>query len=256
MNNVLISRLKECGIKKNEILDYIASKDIEILQSVVYTSHVEGLGTANSDFDVYVIMKDSKQISNAKFENNVYSETVYINGTQLDIEYCKVDYVVELIQRVNKLDMSINVEEIKFLDKFSKGENLNSNDLGIDVQAQIDKDRILAGVKQYFIREATSNFRDALDLLEEKELVSTLYCARNALEFAIGIINTSNNYSNVKSKWISKIFLKTNKNDELTEKYLRLQIFPEFNKDDFEEYLEELLEFTQEVITIGCLGDS
>lgn len=256
MNNILEDRLVECGVKANDILTYIEKKDLGVKGVFIYTSHIEGLGTKSSDLDVYVISEKVDFQDNMKVENDVYIENIIINNTIIDIEYREKPTLIKSIERVNDFKVNIDVNEIKFIDKINKSIVLYNNTYCSQIKELINQETILKRVKQYYMSEANSYFGDAIKLFKNKEYLSALFCARNALEFALGILNAKKGYSNVKNKWISKIFfLSENEGSELIESYLNLQVYPNIREEDLESHIEDLLEFTQRVISMGIIRD-
>ncbi len=252
MNKILKNRLNDCKIDAEEIVSHIKSKEIQLLDIYIYTSHLEGLGTKSSDFDIYVIGKEFKNLGVLKYEKGVYTENIIINDTLIDIEYRELQEFKNVISRINNMSLEIDLNELKFLDKLSKGISLFSQ--GENLKNNIDKNKILKRVEQYYTVQANSYFRDAMALYYENEYTGAIFCARNALEHAIGILNAKNGISNVKYKWISKLFL-NNEDIELSyiNRYLNTQIYVDVNKDNISNYIEEMLELVQEIISSGTI---
>lgn len=248
MKQVLIQRLNECQIKLSDIETYII-KPSGIWCGFIYTSHLEDLGTANSDFDIYVI-SDSKVESNKIIENTKFGlQQCFINDNLLDIEYWTLNTIESLLQKVNSLSSSIDVAELKLLHRLLLADSFGDTAFCNKIQTQIANGKLNEHVKNFYKVQAASFIEDAVYMFDAGYFSCSSSCAYKALDNAIGLVNARNGKTNLKGKWISKIFLDDPTiEQELKDNYIRLQLYPQVEEKNIKSYLEEKIEFVQDLL--------
>lgn len=250
MNNILIDRLNECNITKTDILSNI--KKTKHKQSIfVYTSHLEGLGTKDSDFDIYVL---SESMPDIKFSRDYDHYKVHITTVKdmlLDVEYWNISDVYNLIDDINNLNYTkLDMEELKLIHRLRVGEIISELEIGMQIKTLIENSKLREHVLKLYVLYANSELEDAINMYNSREYICALKCARNSLENAIGALNAKNGISNLKPKWIPKIFLNNNGyNEEILNKYLKYQIYSNVDKGSIDSFVEEIIEFIQNILS-------
>lgn len=249
MNQIIKKRLEECNISIEDVLSTIEYNDKKDA-IFIYTSHLEGLGTKNSDFDIYVI--GTTPFSLLKFKDRgVYSvQNKIIKGIYFDIEYWNKDDIEKIIDSTLETDFGkFSVENLKLLQRISISEAINSNELEKDLISKIEKSNFRNQIIRLFTVLANSELEDALNMYKAKEYLCALKCARESLDNAIAALNAKNGYPNLKNKWIPKIFVSHNCNAKYFNEYLQLQYFSSVSKENIESHIREILEFTQNLLS-------
>lgn len=254
MNKILVNRFNECNLTPSDILSKIISCDDK--QAVfVYASQLENLGTKDSDFDVYVL---SQNMPNDEFMRSVQNykiQTELLNGKLLDIEYWDITIVYELINTINEPSYKkLSSDELKLIHRLKIAEVINENEIGNKIKLLIQNSNLKDLVVKQYLLVSNSQLQDAIALYDSQEYISALNCARFALENAIGALNAKNGFTNLKNKWISKIFINNNGYDkELLNKYLHYQVYCNVNSSNIESFVENILEFTQNIISMVAI---
>lgn len=250
MKHIFKNRLFECNIDENDIV--LAIEDLDKNDAIViYTSHLEGLGTKDSDFDIYVISDRDKNLSWFR-DNGVFKvQNKLIKNKYFDIEYWKLDDIEKIIQKNNSEDIgSLSIDSLKLIQRLFIGVKINNTEMTNKLIEKLEESNFKKQVIKLYTVYANSDLEDAINLFNSKEYPCALKCARDALDNAIAALNAKNNFPNLKSKWIPKIFINnkgyTKKN---LETYLRLQIMTSINNDNIHDHIEEMLEFTQNILS-------
>lgn len=250
MNKVLVDRLSECNLSADNILKEIAKSGTE--QAIfVYISHLENLGTKDSDFDIYVLSENIPDAEFAREEQNCKVQIAILKGKMLDIEYWSIGYIDKLIENISKFnDSNITIEEIKLIHRLKIAEIIGGDRIGNEIKSRIQNSNLSGIVQKKYLLIANSELQDAIALYNSKEYVCALNITRIALENAIGALNAKNGITNLKNKWISKTFMNNRGYDEkLLNKYLKYQVYCNINENNLGFFVEDMIEFTQDIIS-------
>ncbi|MBZ9618257.1 hypothetical protein [Clostridium estertheticum] len=254
MNEILYDRFNKCNITTSDILNKITSSDSKQVV-FIYTSQLEDLGTKDSDFDVYVLSESMPNGEFVRSEQGYKVQITLLNGKLLDVEYWDIKVVFNLISTINSLNNTIlSSDELKLIHRLKIAEVVTENETGNKIQILIQNSSLKKHVIKHYLLYANSKLQDAIALYDSQQYISALNCARFSLEQAIGALNAKNGFTNLKSKWISKIFINNNGYDkELLNKYLQYQVYCNVNSGNIETFVENILEFTQNIITMVAL---
>lgn len=100
---ILEKRFKECDVEIKEILNKIEVTLDENTGVFFYTLHFEGLGTQNSDIDIYVITSHKlKRDLPGTYLNCNGVVTWKIKDLELDIEYWDITEIEKIMQKCKK----------------------------------------------------------------------------------------------------------------------------------------------------------
>lgn len=254
MNKVLIDRFNQCNLMPDDVLSKIVIRDNK--QAVfIYTSQLENLGTKDSDFDIYVLTETMPSDESMRDEPNKKVQIAIVNGNMLDIEYWDIKFVYTLIDKISSQSYNkVSSDELKLIHRLKIAEVISGYETGSSVKALIQNSSLKELVVKSYLLSANSELQDAITLYESQEYICALHCGRIALENAIGALNAKNGFTNLKNKWISKIFI-NNKgyNEELLKKYLQYQVYCNINSSNVEDFVENMLEFTQNIISLVAI---
>ena len=250
MNSLLAERLSEINISIDEILDLIEINNPKGI--FIYASHLEGLGTKKSDFDIYIICDDiPEEIYDKEFKNSLI-KYYSINGFHIDAEYWKISDVYSIIEKLN--EKTISLDEVKFLHRLIKGEILCNKSILNKIKDDIDINKLKSSIAAIHLRYCRGDFEDALNMYYDNDFISTIIIGRKSLDYAIAAHNTLNNKLTCKLKWTSRLLINSlGKDDKLTQKYFKLQIYSDITQKNIHSFAEELLEFIQDMISIVSL---
>lgn len=241
MNNKLKRRLDECNIDIDDIIKILEesmSNSIELV--VIYTSHMEGLGTQDSDFDIYVISSD---IENHEPQIKTYS----LNNISLDVEFWSYNYLNKLFKIPNSL--SKNKDLLKLFLRLKIGESILSTKKGAEFKLCIDKININSMVAEQYMYMSNSIYEDAVALFDAEEYFSSNRCGRQALDYAVASFNALSGIPNLKDKWIPKIFIDNNGfNSTFYEEYINIQFYSNQNKENLRSLTDTILNLTQLIL--------
>lgn len=252
MNKILKERLEECNITIESILENIILNTSNTTV-FVYTSHLEGLGTKDSDFDVYVLCESiPDEIARTNHVEPIVKNLV-IEDTLIDIEYWTISQIDSLINKLTLNDSSMMIDQLKILNRLKVGEILFNENLGDELKNKLlnTEENMKDKVIESFLIGANSYLEDAVHMYNAKEYFCSLSCSYNALEYTIGGVNAKNGFTNLKLKWVPKIFMNNNGYDKsLLDQYLKYQIYTEINENNIETFAEEKMEFIQNLISL------
>lgn len=250
MNKILKSRLQECDIEISDIISAIENfhkNDV----TVIYTSHLEGLGTNDSDFDIYVISEEVKKLSWCKDNGKFKVQNKLIKDKCFDIEYWKIEDVEEIIENSNKADIAnLLPDSLKLIQRLFIGEKISNNKTTNELVKKVKESKFENQVVKMYLLYANSALEDSINLFNGKEYFSALKSARDSLDNSIAALNARNGFPNLKPKWIPKIFIK-NKGygQENLDRYLKLQFFSSINNENIGTHIKEMLEFSQNILS-------
>jgi len=245
MKQELIERLSKNEIQLNDILSEVELNSNCIV--VIYTSHLNGLGSDESDFDVYVVFEDSNQMSTISRK-----VAVVIKGIEIDIEYYVINEISEFLES-NRTDIGAT-NFLSFLLRLMTGEIIyNSFSNIVNFQKLVDVDRMeKMGIETFWL-SSLGIYDDALKMYNQSDYVSGIVLARNALNYITMAINIINKDYVFKQKWAYRLLKRTLGEDhEYVKKYLKFTLG---EVSDPARTLEELLFYIQTLTTKVRLWD-
>lgn len=250
MNSVLLDFLKERNISITEVINSVIKvKNKQLI--FAYISRMEGLGNKGSDVDLYVISDEVPKNQMLEDSSKVFIDVVELGNTDLDIEYWSTEQVNDLINCLNSKNYkSIGMEELKFLYRLTIGAIINEAELAKEFRNKINKSNIQERLYSLYRTGTINQMDDAIKLFYAEDYISALSIARAALDQSLAVINTANGKINMKRKWMSKIFIANNGyKGDLLERYLKLQVYCSINEANISQYVEDIIELTQEILT-------
>lgn len=256
MDFILLDKLKS---KRLGVEDILRETECNISVSAVfsYMSGFEGLGTPNSDIDVYVL---ADEIPFSEIDNvQERTRAVVINDTKLDIEFWTFESLYMLIDgMMNDVSYLYSIDDIKILSKLKNSELLYDNE-------ENEGERLIEAIMSVpiqklavdkYLRMARGDYDDALDFYYTKDYISGLNCARWCLEYAIGALNAHYDHVNLNPKWISKIFIMNGGYcDAYLQDYLRFQVYSIGENEEISLFLKDMLGFIQDLLTYITIDD-
>lgn len=196
-------------------------KEFEGELVILYSSKIEGLGTKDSDIDVYVIKDSIADIEAVRTFPTNKVVIKQIKGLNLDIEYWEYNTVKRLIDENSSEDMGkVDLNSLKIIQRFKIGYMFGPDERKNELNNMIIKFPLKKQTYKYFKLLANSELDDAVSLLNANYLFSALKCMRNALDYSIACYNTIFISINLKEKWIPTILEKAlNEDNYLVEEY-------------------------------------
>lgn len=245
MNNKLEERLNSLNITIEEINEKIHAdfNNTDIYSILIYSSNMEGLGNKYSDFDLYVLFKESSIMPQTVKE-------ITIKGITLDIEYIPTDVVLSLNNRLKDKYEKIEIGEIKLLHRIRVSEIIFNENYIKEIKQSIPERAIAKNLIDAFVRYNVTDKDDFFKFYKSGDYESSLPLARNIVQNSVAILNVKHGYMNVKTKWITRIFLRNNGyNEEFLEKYERLYLYPNINREELKNHLVDLIDFSNELMS-------
>lgn len=206
---------------------------------VLYTSSIEGLGDSTSDIDMYVITNDSDQLNNS---------VVTINDLEFDVEYWKVSDIKKLITSAKKLSTAPPLPSLKVLLRIKKGILFKSSTL-LDVINEINLINLDNIVCSSYSQLSRSYVEDTIKLMRDNLAISAAESSLRVVWTAIAAYNAYHHNSNLKQKWMSRIFLHDDMIDKnLKNEYLTLCVYCHLNQDNLITFTKRRLHFAQNLL--------
>ncbi|MGT2751196.1 hypothetical protein ACVRXF_09915 [Streptococcus orisasini] len=242
---------------KNLSLKVIVDKLSQVTENsgiLLYTSFLEGLGNKNSDIDIYVFLEDNQNFNNQgmrRYGDCLGVEVVRVGDIELDIEYWSINVIEDLIERLTITNgLACSYEELKLLLRIYHGFFTNQNKVSERLLYLIKTSHFLELITNRISLEARSYCDDSLKMFEVGEYILALDCARRALWECASLLNAKNGKPNLKSKWISKIYINNGGygDQELLERYMNLQIYSTVNKQNLKSVLQNMLSLIQDML--------
>jgi hypothetical protein len=249
MSEILERRLNECDLKVSDILKSII--DLDSQSAVfIYTSHLEGLGTNDSDFDIYVLDDKQRDSGFQRTYKNSKVQIAILNGKMLDIEYWHNNDIQRLINNINdSKNQGFDIEELKLLHRLKTGVVVNGFELATMIKTFINKSKLQEKIMLFYITFAKSELVDAISMYNAGELLCAWRCVRISLDYAIGALNAKHGNTNLKMKWIPKIFeFNHGYENILYNKFYELYVYSDINEENLSLKTEELIEFVQDIL--------
>lgn len=254
-SGILDKRMKECGFSKEDIKKKIQETYGESAAIFVYTSHLEGLGTASSDFDIYVICDKLPDNPKLLGYDKAKTQILLINNYSLDIEYWEENSILQMINTINVEDnQQIDLNKITMLHRLEVAELINESNIGLQIKQDVSCSKLNRRALETLSLNARSELDDAVQMYYANEYACAIIKAREALQFAIGSLNAVHGVTNIKNKWITKIFYQNNGYDgKYLERYMKLQFFTAAKDEtDLCNYAEALIELVQDIVATVC----
>lgn len=248
MNDKLNKRLDECNLSLDNILSLVSCLKKEDVV-FCYTSQIEGLGTKNSDIDIYVIsdkIKMDKRLINTG--ENLIEKRIF-NGVSLDIEYWSVSTIKEIVSRINSNVpiYNLSVNHLKLILRLVLSDVIHGSKESIELPSFKMMQKL---VINYYKVRVLSEYDDAVTLLSDGNYFSSLKCARESLDYLIGAINSVNGYPNLKYKWIPRIYIDNENDADKVDKYKKMIMQSELDESKLKDNIVSILEFIQNNISV------
>ncbi|WP_129045118.1 hypothetical protein [Companilactobacillus metriopterae] len=207
----------------------------------VYSSLFEGLGTPDSDLDIYVVGKsgDSSYVKTIILENNY----------KLDVEYWpqKIisDYYVNYSQELN---IPKDFFELKVLLRIINSIEITKNN-STSIGSYLDIYGIYNSILELFSKSARSHYEDAMTLYKYGEELSSVDELRRSAWSCAGALNAKSGNINLKEKWISKLFIENYQNKYLVNRYSNLMFYSSLSiSNESDVYLDEMIELVNDML--------
>lgn len=248
MNIILKERLEKCAISVEDIIAKLILKKEDSVY--IYTSHLEGLGTDDSDMDVYVICNELPNNNSFIKCDDCNIQNIVVKSTLLDIEYWSIIRIKLILDKLSNKKNKLTLNEMKLIQKLIYSELIYSGKHKLNFKDDINVNNLKTFVLENYVLKANSYLEDSIYMYNAQEYFCSLNCAFYALENAIGAFNTVNNVINVKEKWISKIFIKNKayNNKNIYEKYLKYQIYTNITSNNIIDFVENKIDFIKEIL--------
>lgn len=203
-----------------------------------YISHLDGLGSKESDVDLYAFCRGDDK------KDRIINMHNYKN-ILIDIEYWNLD---GFLNDIKKKEYRKDIDLLKIIQRINSGIVICGNSdsfLKIIEEIDIRKEIIL-----YYNNLSNAFYDDAVKMYNSKNYYSALLCAKNALNYAAGGHNAIKGIANLKEKWIPRILI--DNIDDVDDKFVKRYLFYLTNgindKEELQCYLKDLLEFTSECL--------
>lgn len=245
MNQYYYNRLIEMGLDETAILNKVIYDNNDYI--FVYTSHMEGLGTNNSDLDIFIITNKVPDIAFDRIENNIFYKSIYLPNIRLDIHYINYNDIQELFELAMNKKAKVDRVQLTILLKIMRSEILIGKKIDTSWKNEEVLDMLKHRVVDFYRRIATESLDDACILMSENELHCSLITLRNSINHALGAINALMGHSNLNYKWIPKIFLSSGINEDFKKRYNELFIFSSITEDNFKQYIKNMILFAQDL---------
>lgn len=248
MNELLMQYLGYYDVTFDDVSELISN--FSSTGGIVYSSILEGLGTKESDLDVYLFENKLPVRLRANESESTVTIPRKLNNLSIDIKVWEKKYILKLIQKLNsESKFEIDSDELKMLCRIRKGIAIRK-EMIMEIKELINVEALTECILRYYILNAQSEFQDASALLKAGELQCALHCARVALHSTIGAYNTSEGVLNVKEKWIPKLFIDNENIDKkIKDKYIYYQCHITFDNSTIEKNIKDMLNFIRDLLT-------
>lgn len=253
--DVLNSFLEKKQTNISEITDHIEGHESNGI--LLYTSFFENLGNKNSDVDIYVFLPDKEGFNISalrKYNDCLGVDVLRIGELELDIEYWTIESIERIVKKLSDSDgLSGNYSDLKILLRIYHGLFVNSNDISRKILELLKEYNVPKLITNRIALECRSLYDDAIKMYEVGEMILALDCARRCLWECASYMNAFFGKANLKSKWISKIFIdnKAFGNEEIFREYMNLQIYSNISEDNIDEKILEMFSLIQRMMNVG-----
>jgi len=208
------------------------------------------------------MLRESGFFSEDEIETNFVWETeqfksklAIVNNTKIDLVYWSYADVDRLIESINDLTYkNKKIEELKFIHRLRKSIIVNHEELGNSLKKRIEKSSFVEVVTKYYAVQSNSHLQDAINMYNSERYACAMSCATMSLEHAIGALNSKNGNTNLKLKWLPKIFIdNAGYESDFLDRYLELQLYTNVNEQNIASFVEEKLELVQDVLSTVAL---
>lgn len=249
---ILKKRLIELGIDEQKIIDEVF-KETKPETILLYTSHLEGLGTPTSDIDCYVISRDGQNVGR---ERNLCRIKFFSLGKAVvDLELYTPEQIQELYSSIENYTytsesniFNLNLEILKALHKINLAIPIYGN---IEWEKSREKRDISTKLNKafsvYYRYDASANIEDAIKFFNNKEYEGTLLLGKLAIHSCILSYMASKGVRVAKKKWLwRKCQLEFGENSNLDLIIKRFLLGSEIK--DLKKESEDLLETCQDLV--------
>lgn len=244
MNIALKERLDSHNISDNDILAELnTSRNCSV---ILYTSQMDGLGSGDSDIDVYVICEDSLELISK------FGRMFILEGLEFDVEYHNIAEIIDFFDSYDGGAVPLSV--LSFLLRLLTGNVIfNSFPLDKKIKNLVSRDKLEEiGLETYLIL-ALSEYDDALKMYNQADYISGMPLARTALNYLTMAMNIANNDYVFKTKWAYRLLKRVYGMEHEYVKNYQKYTLDEVSKPD--EFLEDMLSYIQNMITKLRLWD-
>lgn len=230
--NIFKKRLEECSISYDQFEKTIHKIVNESYEEYIYISHFDGVGNKNSDFDIYVITEDDA-------EHKTYM--LKIQKAKLDIEVWNINEFLEQLKDKHFCD-DIKVLKKLYRMKVSVRGNTNNNDyINTKIQDVLSTINLEEMIYEYFKVMSNSEYKNAVNMFNSCEYVSSLECCRRAVSNLLAAYNIQNGDIVCNLKWVEKLFLKHS--GKMQQEYLESFVYICVSEKNIEHIVERMLDF-------------
>lgn len=245
--------ITENGSSTKCILDIFDERISDTYFICLYSSYAEGLGTADSDLDIYIFTKENQKkfYGNKEVWGFMYKRQAKIGKLLCDIEFWDIDEFLEMLHLFyTEKNFNINDDILKILLRISIGTCSYKGEESIKILNMVQEIDLKKKVQEYYALGARSYYSDALQLSNDKDFISAMLLFKEAIKYALGALNASYGKANMKDKWILRSFINNPhlKNTDLLKEVEKMILYPKVERNDIEKYCEDLSSLCQCVL--------
>lgn len=236
---IINNSLKAMNFTLAELKQSLQKRYFDATNIVIYMSSLEGLGTSNSDVDVYVIECNTMHMGNVI--------QIQINGVVLDVELWDSNNILQIYNEVSQNTLKMqDVPNMKLLLRLRQGLWLNSDNKSKLLET-LKETKLESNVTNMYADMARSHYDDARKMIKSGETILSLDEMRRAAWLAAAALNSIYGHPNLKEKWITKIFLDSNVSSDLKERYLNLQVYSTVNQKNINKIVSDFSDLVSDM---------
>ena len=264
MNKMLKHRLTELNLDVDDLLEVIdPPKNSNVF---VYISAMEGLGTWESDFDVYVLCEALPAMLNkpgmdefnrgshmqrmCSIDQNALGIKNKMSYLTIDIEFWPYEQIDKMLTSVLS-NKTANISHIKMLQRIKVGQEIFNSRSHPIVSRIMNSDFSTCSVNTLALF-GDADLHDAVTLYNSGEYYGAHLSVCSATNKIVAAVNANNGHINLNAeKWSAKIFIQNNGfgDADLLERYLTFQFFNRLSKESIKEVCRERIVFVQDIIS-------
>ncbi|NOW07499.1 hypothetical protein OD350_26370 [Clostridium beijerinckii] len=241
-------------------------QNIGIDDSIVYLagSTVEGFGNKKSDIDVYVICDRIREKfhdkSNTKgvvcYEDNSIVHNIIIGGVRYDFEYWERQDVVDIINRLNKIDFlsesyieQLKDDEFDLIHRLKYGQPIINNEKFKQLYNSINFENLGFSKAASLSTIYDGYLEDVEGMLMSNDLGSAFFAVRQLVDIAVNSYLAIKGETNPGKKWTYRKlnrYKQTSGDNNLLEEYIDLQT-RSYNEQLIRNYVKECMKFSSDL---------